>query len=198
MPLSAGTRNDQDSQHYSERLSLARTAYFKVLTSSDQETDKAAHQALDQLQREYPNDPVGKAYQGSLELLDAAHNWAIWNLHKQAAEGLNLLDQAVSEAPDEPEARFIRAATSWHLPSFYHRKAQCEADFQLLASQAEEDANRGKLIPPLAAATLNYWGQILINRNDLPQAKAAFAKAAKIAPDSPGGTDARQRLANLK
>jgi hypothetical protein len=88
----------------------------------------------------------------------------------------------VAQAPDEPEARFIRAATSWHLPGFYHRRAQCEADFALLAARAEADVRAGKLLPELGAATFNYWGQILLGRNDAAGANTAFATAVRIAP----------------
>ncbi len=169
-----------------------------MITDNDEAADKQAHAALAELEQAYPGDAVAKAYHGSLQLLDAAHNWAIWNLHKQASEGLALLDAAVAAAPDEPEARFIRAATSWHLPGFYHRKAQCEADFALLAGRAEEDARRGKLPPELAAATYNYWGQILVGRNDRNGARGAFSTAVRIAPQSPGGQDAARRLGQLR
>lgn len=202
--LFAGTRalaaepNAAGRALYASRLSTARAAYFRVITDKDESADKLAHAALADLERAYPGDPVAKAYHGSLQLLDAAHNWAIWNLHKQASEGLALLDAAVAEAPDEPEARFIRAATSWHLPGFYHRKAQCEADFELLAGRAEEDARRGKLPLELAAATYNYWGQILVGRNDRNGARAAFSVAVRIAPQSPGGLDAARRLGALQ
>jgi len=195
----AGTASNesQSRQEYAERLTVARNAYFRVITTNNRDADQQAHEALAELERAYPNDAVAKAYHGSLELLDAAHNWAIWNLHKQAADGLNLLDEAVAQAPGEPEARFIRAATSWHLPGFYHRKAQYEADFALLAPRAEQDARDGHLPPELAAATLNYWGQILVNRNDNSGAKVAFSTAVRVAPQSPGAADAAKRLRQL-
>jgi hypothetical protein len=192
-----------DRQQYRNRLRVARAAYFKVITSNDRAADDAAHRALEELERDYPGDPVGKAYRGSLQLLDAAHNWAIWNLHKQAAEGLSLLDAAVSEASTgeeqgEPEARFIRAATSWHLPGFYHRREQCEADFAWLAARAERDAREGRLPPELAAAAYNYWGQILVGRKDLDGARAAFRAAVRVAANSPAGVEAVKRLAELR
>jgi hypothetical protein len=196
--VAAAAPNASERQMYADRLSVARVAYFKVITSNDQEADKQAHAALSALEQAYPGDPVAQAYHGSLELLDAAHNWAIWNLHKQSAEGLSLMDEAVTKAPEEPEARFIRAATSWHLPGFYHRKAQCEADFAWLAGRAEQDAREGRLPPELAAAALNYWGQILVNREDRVRARTAFSTAVRIAPQSPGAIDAAKRLLFVK
>jgi len=190
-------RNEPDRALYADRLREARVAYFKVITTNDQAADKAAHEALASLERAYPGDPVAKAYHGSLELLDAAHHWAIWNLHKQSSEGLSLMDEAVAQAPDEPEARFIRAATSWHLPGFYRRRAQCEADFELLAGRAEQDAREGRLPPELAAAAFNYWGQILVGREDRAGARGAFSAAVRVAAGSPGGVDAAKRLKAL-
>lgn len=192
-PMSADERNQ-----YSQRLKTAREAYFKVITESSESSDRQAHQALAALEAAYPQDPVAKAYHGSLELLDAAHSWSVWNLHKQAADGLSKLDEAVAEAPDEPEARFIRAATSWHLPVFYRRKKQCESDFALLAARAQGDASSGRLPRELAAATYNYWGQILVSRNETASAHRAFETAVTIAPASPGGIDAQRRLRTLK
>jgi predicted negative regulator of RcsB-dependent stress response len=193
----ASPDTERDRHLYVERLTVARAAYFKVVTSGDEAASQQAHQALDQLDRAFPNDPVAKAYQGSLQLLDVAHSWAVWNLHKQANDGLAKLDQAVAEAPDEPEARFIRAATSWHLPSFYHRKAQSEADFALLASRAERDAREGRLPPELAAAAYSYWGQILVNRSDKAGARTAFESAMRISATSPAGQEAAKRLKGL-
>ncbi len=198
MTAQSAPSRDLDRQEYATRLGIARTAYFKVITNPDENSDTLAHQALAEFERVYPGDAIGKAYHGSLQLLDAAHSWAIWNLHKQADEGLTLLDAAVAQAPDEPEARFIRAATAWHLPGFYHRKAQCEADFQFLAGRAEKDAREGRLPPELAAATYNYWGQILVERKALVAARVAFQMAVKVAPQSPGGQDAGKRLGQLR
>jgi tetratricopeptide (TPR) repeat protein len=185
-------------REYASRLHAARSAYFKVIATGSSTADNEAHAALAAFEREYPEDAVGKAYHGSLELLDAAHSWRIWNLHRQAADGISLLDAAVAQAPDEPEVRFLRAATDWHLPGFYHRRAESEVDFELLAGRAEEDARRGKLPPELAAAALSYWGQILMGRGDREGAKAAFQAAIRVAPRSPAGEDAARRVVELE
>ena len=198
VPALGARSGDFDRQQYESRLNVARVAYFRVVQTNDQAADAKAHEALAEFEQEYPGDPLAKAYHGSLELLDAAHSWAIWNLRKQTADGLNLLDEAVAQVPDEPEPRFIRAATSWHLPGFYHRKAQCEADFAWLAGRAERDAREGRLPPELAAAAYNYWGQILVNRNDNGGARTAFATAVRVAAQSPAGVDAERRLEQLR
>ncbi len=188
---------ESSSDLYAQKLAAARTAYFQMLTSGSRSADRAAHAALDSLEQSYPGDPTAEAYHGSLQLLDAAHDWQIWNLHRNATEGLARLDQAVAAAPDNPEVRFMREATSWHLPAFYHRRPQCEADFAWLATHAACSARAGTLPPELAAASLNYWGQILIQRGQSGNARRAFQQAVELAPSSPAATDAARHLRSL-
>jgi hypothetical protein len=190
--------DEVDHREYLRQLSVARVAYFQVIAGKDRSADAQAHKALAELEEKYPGDPVTEAYRGSLELLDAAHSWAVWNLARQTADGLALLDHAVTEAPEEPEVRFIRAATSWHLPGFYHRRAQCEADFAILAGRAEQDAREGQLLPELAAAVYYYWGQILTDRSEDADARIAFQTAIRIAPQSPAGLDCARLLARSR
>jgi hypothetical protein len=175
-------------------LRATRTAYFKVVAGQGKDADNEAHAALTRLEEAYPGDPLAKAYHGSLQLLDAAHSWAVWNLHQQCAEGLNLLDAAVNDAPGDPEVRFLRAATDWHLPAFYHRRAQAESDFAWLAAHAETDAREGSLPPELAAAACSYWAQILDRRSDTDGARRAWQQAHRIAPQSPAGIEAQRHL----
>ncbi len=47
------------------------------------------------------------------------------------------MDQAVNRAPDDLEARFIRAASTWHLPFFFKRRDQAASDFAYIAPRAE-------------------------------------------------------------
>lgn len=190
--------NASETQEYAARLSATRAAYFKMVDDGGAVADEQAHAALSAFERAFPGDARGLAYHGSLQLLDVAHSWQIWNLHKQAAEGISMLDAAVAQAPDEPEVRFLRAATDWHLPGFYHRRTQAEADFAVLAAHAEDYAKRGSLPPQLAAASLGFWGQILLARGDRNGAATAFKTAIRIAPGSPAAVDAKERMRRLR
>lgn len=104
------------------------------------------------------------------------------------------MDHAVNRGPANLEARFIRAASTWHLPFFYKRREQAASDFTLIAPKAEAAAQKGELPPELAAAALDYYGQILSDRSDGHGAKQAFEAAARIDGSSPGGRDALKRL----
>jgi hypothetical protein len=183
----------QAANSFDQRLAEARTQYFAYLQGNRSAGDKA-RAMFTTLSRDHPGNSVVDAYSGSLELLDAAHTWAIWDKRRLANEGLAKMDQAVNRAPGDLEARFIRAASTWHLPFFYKRREQAANDFTFIAPRAEAAVAEGTLPPQLAAAALDYYGQVLIDRSDSHGAKQAFEAAARVDGTSPGGRDALKRL----
>jgi hypothetical protein len=190
----AGSPRNQSA--FQAKLAEARRAYFDDL-GGDRGADDRARQAFSELDAQHPRDPVVDAYLGSLELLESGRTLAVWRKHTLAQEGLDKLDAAVNAAPDNLEARFVRALTTWHLPFFFHRKEQAEQDLAYLGPRAEQGARDGRLPSPLAAAALDYWGQVLADRDAGDQATAprqAFEAAVRVDPSSPGGQDARKRL----
>jgi hypothetical protein len=178
---------------FDQRLAEARRQYFANLQGDHAAGDKA-RASFATLAHDDPDQPVVEAYSGSLELLEAARTWAIWDKRRLANEGLEKMDQAVNRAPGDMEARFIRAASCWHLPFFYKRKEQAANDFTMIAPQAEAAAAKGKLPSQLAAAALDYYGQVLIDRSDSHGAKQAFEAAVRVDSSSPAGRDAQKRL----
>ncbi len=182
-----------DLGNFTQKFGAARADYFHAL-EGDRSAELRAGDEFSVLERERPLDPTVLAYSGSLQLLEAAHTWAFWNKHKLATEGLEKIDHSLQLAPDNLEVRFIHGATTWHLPFFYHRKSQAESDFAFIAPRAESAAKRGTLPPPLAAAALDYYGQILADHSDTHGARAAFEAAVRIDKASPGGQDASEHL----
>ena len=181
------------SASFHQRLAAARTQYFADL-QGDRSAAEKARTSFAALSHDYPGDPVVDAYTGSLELLEAARTWAIWDKRRLANDGLEKMDQAVDRGPGDLEARFIRGASTWHLPFFYKRREQAVGDFSYIAPRAEAAVIAGALPPELAAAALDYYGQVLNDRSDNHGAKQAFAAAVRIDGDSPGGRDALKRL----
>jgi hypothetical protein len=178
---------------FAGRLAEARRAFFADLAGQHGADDRARQQFA-ALAAERPNEPVVDAYLGSLDLLESARTFAVWRKHTLAADGLGKLDAAVNRAPDNLEARFVRALTTWHLPFFFHRKEQAEDDLGFIAPRAEQAARQGSLPAPQAAAALDYWGQVLADRDAGERSQEAFAAAVRVDPASPGGEDARKRL----
>lgn len=178
---------------YHQRLATARALYFKDL-EGDHSADEPARQEFAALAKERPNDAAVQAYIGSLDLLDAGRTWAFWNKHVLSQQGLRELDEAVDQDPANLEARFIRAATTWHLPFFFHRREQAESDFAYVAPRAAEAVAKGQLPPQLGAAALDYYGQVLSEKSDLVAARSAYETAVRIDESSPAGKDASKRL----
>jgi hypothetical protein len=181
------------SSSFEHRLADARNLYFADL-QGDRAAAVKARASFADLSHDFPGDPVVEAYSGSLELLEAARTWAVWDKRRLANEGLQKMDQAVNRAPNDLEARFIRAASTWHLPFFYKRKDQAANDFALIAPRAEAAVAKGAFAPGLAAAALDYYGQVLSDRSDSHGAKEAYEAAVRIDSSSPAGRDAQKRL----
>ena len=194
LDAAAATRPDATMQGtFSQQLSQARMEYFSSIEGHS-DAGSRAQEAFARLEREHPGDPTVMAYSGSLELLEAARTWAVWNKHKLATEGLMKLDRSVALAPDNLEVRFIHGETTLHLPFFYHRKEQAEQDFAFIAPRAESAARQGTLPAQLAAEALNRYGSILQDRSDEASARAAYQAAVRVGGDSPAGRDASRHL----
>jgi hypothetical protein len=178
---------------FKQRLAEARVQYFADLEGNRGAGDKA-RSSFAALAKDFPGDPIVETYSGSIELLEAARTWAVWDKRRLANEGLAKMDQAVQRAPDNLEARFIRAASTWHLPFFYKRRDQAASDFTFIAPRAEGAVKNGNLPPELGAAALDYYGQVLNDHSDNHGAKQAFEAAVRIDGTSPGGRDAQKRL----
>jgi hypothetical protein len=191
--LLAATAVVRADTSFDQRLATARAQYFADLEGKHGAAEEA-RSSFAALSHDYPNNATVQAYTGSLELLDAGRTWAFWDKHRLANEGLQKLDAAVDQAPNNLEARFIRAATTWHLPFFFKRKDQAANDFATIAPQAEAAASKGLLPPPLAAAALDYYGQVLADRSDQAGAKQAYQAAIRVDSHSPAGRDAQKRL----
>jgi tetratricopeptide (TPR) repeat protein len=191
--LICSVRSQAETSVPKPQLEAARDAYFKSIQGDAKQARSATNQFAE-LGREHPGDPLVEAYLGSLDLLEAGRSWQVWNQRELTQKGLAALDKAVKEAPDNLEVRFIRAATTWHLPFFFHRKEQAVEDFRLIAPKVEEAAREGRLPSPIAAAALNYYGQILVQGKNPTEAQEAFRAAVRVAPQSPAGREAATRI----
>src|ERR1700744_1497228 len=87
------------ADNFDQRLAEARREYFAGL-QGDHAADEKARANFAVLSQQYPDNAVVEAYSGSLELLEAARTWAIWDKRRLANEGLQKLDQAVNRAPN--------------------------------------------------------------------------------------------------
>lgn len=185
-PLVSGLTSDEFHQ--------ARTLYYQ---GADGDSDAyAKSERMFARLNDQPNpDPLARAYFGSLKLWEASHTWALWRKYSLSKDGIELLDRAVSDAPNNLEVRFVRAVTTYRLPSLFHKREQSESDFALLASRVESPGGCSQLEPRLAAASLYYHAEFLKDASQTSRAIQLWNQAIALAPASRAAGEARQELA---
>jgi len=96
------------------------------------------------------DDPRLLAYAGSADLLAARRATAPWTKWNRANEGLELLDRAVILAPDDPEIRFLRGASTLRLPGFFERGDVARRDLERARDELARARAEGR--PPALPA----------------------------------------------
>jgi len=178
------------------RLSLAKVLHFRA-NDGDADAARRSTELLEGLAASRPDDPVVLAYLGSARLVAAKLAWSPWSKVGLARQGLDLLDRAVTRAPDDPEVRFLRGASTRPLPRFFGRSKLAADDLATAASSAERAAANGRLDRSLEAAIFYLYGFTRLDRGDVPGTEAAWRKTVAIAPESRAGKKAAARLAQL-
>jgi hypothetical protein len=208
-PLAAGKMNDQAyHEHLAERVeqrravlaaspqdaeaqqSLASALYYLGVAEDQAKPLKEAEQLFARLHDADPDDALVRAYLGSLALKKAKRVWAPWKKGELSKRGIMLLDAAVEAAPEDPHVRFVRAATTYHLPKEFERRDQTRADFAWLAARAEQQVGRGALPAELAAAALVRYATLV---DDAAGRKLA-RRAVQLAPESHAAWEAQRLL----
>jgi ribosomal protein S7 len=179
------------------RLAEAKALYRNIAVNDDAQAREHALQLLMPLAQKYPDNATIQAYLGSLWLLEAKHTWLIWRKYRLSTEGLRLLDKAVAQAPRDLEVRFIRGATTYHLPTAAQRHEQAAADLQWVTTRAAEALERSEFDATLAAAAFYYHGLCRAARADGLAAQSAWRTASRLAPASSSAHLAAQRLQRM-
>jgi hypothetical protein len=179
------------------RLGLAKFLHYRGV-EGDTAAAERAYGLLTQLESERPDDPVLRAYLGSAHLLAATRVWVPWQKGKLSLEGLTLLDQAVAQAEENLEIRFLRGASTYYLPFFFHREEKAAEDFAWVAARARSAVAADRLDPTLAAAAFFFDGECRAKRADYAGAYAAWQAAREIGPDTKAGAKAASRLDEMR
>lgn len=175
------------------KFELAKATHYLSI-AGDSDAGERAEVLLLELTEAQPDDPVVTAYYGSARLMKAARTWVVWKKGELAKEGITLMNEAVEAAPKNPEIRFLRGASTYHLPGWFGLTQQAEGDFAILVETAEDDAEAGRLDPELAAAAFFHQALILEDAGKDQEAIEAWKMAAELAPHSRAGQDAEKEL----
>lgn len=180
-----------------QRFAEAKAAYYDAADGQRERMDVAA-KLFSEMHAACPTDARVMAYQGSVQLFEASHTWALWRKNSLSKEGITAMDAAVASAPDNLEVRFVRAATTYNLPSFFHRRQQSADDFSILAREAEAGVRNGRFEARLAAASLYFHAEFLHEKAQNRQAVDAWKLAIRVAPQSRAARDSANELKKLE
>lgn len=189
-----GKASDPSEQAEAESsLQRAKRLYFEGV-AGDGASAREAREILIELEKSSPEDPQVVGYSGSALLFQSATTLLVWRKGKLAKQGLERLDRAVDLASEDPELRFLRGISTFHLPGWFGRREQSEADLRFVALKAEDYVREGRLDVSLAAAALFHDGLFSEKRGDREEALTAWQRAVALGPQSPAGLDAAERL----
>lgn len=183
------TALDEDSRATLTVLDLLA----EIAADRDRETDPLVEQAraLD----ERLGSPRSLALHGAAILVDARDDF-VWNQIGALDEGGERLDRAIDSAPEDRLVRFLRAVATFPLPSIAGRRDQCFEDLEgLVADLGDSDA---LWTPQRQAFSCCMFATLLEQRDELDLATDAFRRARDLAPDSPYGRLASERLKTLR
>ncbi len=157
--------------------------------------DAAFHTAkartyLDRLLAQEPKHAFGIALLGSTTVLTAREVFWPGTKIKRVREGLVLLDAALANAPDDPDARFTRAVNNLFLPDLFERRAVVETDFKWL----RERTDRGEFDPEFRQYVFLYHGRALVKWAAPERAKEAWQRGLDIDPQSKVADELRREL----
>jgi hypothetical protein len=187
----------EDLRQPPAQFEAAKKLYYEAVVG-DGGALKRASEIFESMHGEMPRDPLIAAYFGSTRLLQASKTLAVWKKGKLSQQGLELVDRAVGIAPENLEVRFVRAASTFHLPGFFNRKDQSRADFEWLSARVKHAAGVGTLDRRLAAAALYHHGLFREDAGDRSGARQAWSDAVRISADSRAGRDAKSKLDKLR
>jgi len=177
------------------RLSLAKLLHFRAV-DGDAKAASQSTELLERLASEQSDDPVVLAYLGSARLVAARLSWNPWRRLSLVKEGLDLMDRSVASAPEDPEVRFMRGASTRPLPRYFGRSQLSSQDLSEAAARARPAYTSGRLDKELAAAIFYLYGFTRLDQHDRDGTERAWRTAIEIAPTSKAGRKAAGRLAS--
>ena len=110
--------------------------------NGDKEAVEECIAKLEGVLRSQPGNELARVYLGSAYTLRSRDLRFGPKKLQTLKQGLAVMDEAVTRAPDDPKVRLARALTTDALPGIFGRRAQSREDFEQLASLALRQPNR--------------------------------------------------------
>lgn len=151
---------------------------------------KRARTCLESALQVQPSHTFARTLLGSAIVISARE--PIWpgTRIRRVREGLAVMDAALRENPDDPDARFTRASNNLFLPDLFHRREIVQSDFAWL----QERADRGEFAQDFRQYVYLYHGYAQKRSGNPARARELWEAGLKIAPDSKVADELRHEL----
>ncbi|MBL9175194.1 MAG: hypothetical protein JNL10_16770 [Verrucomicrobiales bacterium] len=151
---------------------------------------KRARACLESAVRVQPSHTFARTLLGSAIVISARE--PIWpgTRIRRVREGLAVMDAALRENPDDPDARFTRASNNLFLPDLFHRRETVQSDFAWL----QERADRGEFAPDFRQYVYLYHGHAQKRWGNPTRARELWEAGLKVTPESTVADELRHEL----
>ena len=131
-------------------------------------------------------------YYGSILSLKARDAKMPWTKIKYAKQGFEQLDKSIQMNPDDLDVRLIRAMNSYQVPKIMKRLPLSFEDFNFIIDHKTFES----WTADHKAFVYLHFGRALEKDDQDDKARECFETAAKIAPLSKSGIEAKDKLGN--
>lgn len=108
----------------------------------DKEAVRKAYKSLESIVKMVPRNNLVKAYFGSATCLLGRDAVDPMERFEKAVKGLKILDEAVSNEPENTKIRILRGYVCYRLPeTYFHRTSTAVEDFKYLITRYENEQN---------------------------------------------------------
>ena len=174
-------------------------ARHEKAVKGDTKETKALTADLEKWTQDQPMNFLLQAYLGSVYTLDSRDAWPGPGKLSYLNKGSQWLDGAVASAPDNPAVRFIRAIDYFELPAIFGKRQTARDDFQVLLKQVDGETKSNYVLDTQTQqAICLYAGKSLYQISQYSQAKDAWLRGYKLAPDSDLGKQIGDELMKVK
>jgi tetratricopeptide (TPR) repeat protein len=137
-----------------------------------------------------PTNAFATGYYGSILSLKARDASMPWTKIKYAKKGFEHLDKSIQMNPDDLDVRLIRAMNSYQVPKIMKRLPLALEDFNFIIKHNTFES----WTADHKAFVYLHFGKALEKDDQDEKAREFFELAAKIAPQSKSGIEARAKL----
>jgi tetratricopeptide (TPR) repeat protein len=157
----------------------------EAVNGDEDATDKAI-QFFEEFLEQHPDDELARVYLGSAYSLkgrDIGFGPSALEALRTAEDYMNT---AVSNAPDDPKVRLIRAINFLQLPAIFNKRSIARDDLQALLKRVRDpqDEAAQNLSTPVKQVIYLYAGEALRQLRKRDAAREAWNEGKALAPNS--------------